>query len=156
MCSTSRSGSENSHNEFLSRNSAEVRNGRTPLSETFEISPIEINIFQIIQRSTCDAIVPVVVGLDLIEVDCSVCELDNWYEVIESTSGSVGIRNSDSLINGNIFRTNNNKLSDLRKSSSQCGSEGVNHTSDLSGCSVISFNIKIDTIYIISANNINN
>jgi hypothetical protein len=146
LSSTSRSGSENSHYEFLSRNSAEIWNGRTPLSETFEISPIEINIFKIIQRSTWKPIVPVVVGLDLIEVDCCVCEFDNWYEVIESTSGSVGIRNSDSLINGNIFRTNNNKLSLCRESISQGGSEGINHISDLSGCGVISFNVKIDTI----------
>ena len=52
-------------------------------SKPWEVSPVQVNINEIIWAFGFIVIIPVVIGLDLVVINVGTCQIDNRYEEIE-------------------------------------------------------------------------
>jgi len=66
--STGHWGSQNTQQQLVCSDSAEVRNRLCPTGQTLEIAPIKVDILEI-GESSRSHFVPVIIGLRLIEID---------------------------------------------------------------------------------------
>lgn len=101
--SSCRSGGFKTNEQFLSSDAVVAGNGASS-SEGGEVSPVEINILQIVDRAPSIAVVTVVVSLGLVEVNGGIGEIDDGDKVVPGLPRSIRSgHKGDTLDDSHIF-----------------------------------------------------
>lgn len=114
-----------------------------------KISPIKIDVSQIVKTSPSKSIIPVVVSLGLIKIDAVACFLDDWNKVIEWLTSPSWIWHWTALINSNILRAHNDEF---LTEPIDLNPKLVDHLSYSGWWCIVALDIKINAVKFVATN----
>jgi hypothetical protein len=116
-------------------------------TEVLQIAPIEINILQVFE-GVAGKLVPVIVSLNLIEVDIGICKVDNGNEVVPVDVDGVRANGWLVLVDSHTLRRNHHNL--VRAYLEELSLELDNCVGYSPGGTIKAFDIEVHSVQIIS------